>query len=120
MAAGDAFSLTPNKVSPHEPLYHNVITASESQKKEYLNMSATPILRYTLKFNVLSLTDMQTLRDHYKDQSGGYYLFSWQSVPTYIDSGANISGRWVDKSFKRTPAGKNQWMCEIKFEKDNG
>ena len=119
MAAGDAFTLTPSKVTPEDPRYHNVITESESQKKEYLNIAATPIERYTLVFKALSKADMETLRDHYRDQSGGYYLFSWQSVPSYIDSGANISGRWMDRSFKRTGIGANRWMCQIKFEKDN-
>ena len=119
MAAGDPFSLTPHVVEPLEPEYYNIITPSESMKKEYINLSATPIEQYKLTFKVLTNTQRGTLKAHFEDQSGGYYVFSWQSVPSYINSGANISGRWVDGSLKMSPIGADQWACSIMFEKDN-
>jgi hypothetical protein len=119
MAAGSAFTLTPQIVEPLDPEYHNVITDSESMKKEYINLSATPIERYKLTFKVLTNSNRETLLAHYKDQSGGYFVFSWQSVPSYIYSGTNISGRWVDGSLTMSPIGSDQWACTITFEKDN-
>jgi hypothetical protein len=119
MAAGDAFSLVPNVVKPLGRKYNNEQTTSDGMKKEYYNLSATPIKKFRLVFNALSATDMGTLRDHYDDQYGGYHNFSWQSVPDYINSGANITGRWVDGSLKREPTGHNRWKCTVDFEKEN-
>lgn len=119
MAAGDAFSETPQEVEVLEPEYHNVITPTESMKKEYLNLSATPVEKYRLRFKARTNTQRETIHTHYKDQSGGYYLFSWQSVPSYIGGGANISGRWVEGSFGMTPVGATFFNIELIFEKDN-
>ena len=119
MAAGDPFTTDPHEVIPMEPEYHNIITPSESMKKEYINLSATPVEKYKLKFKAVSNTVRETILTHFKDQSGGYYSFSWQSVPSYINGGANITGRWIDKSFNMTPAGPMLWDCELTFEKDN-
>ena len=119
MAAGDAFSLTPNLVTPIVPNYHNVITPSESMKKEYLNVSATPIEQWKLRFKSLTSANMNVVLTHYKDQSGGYYEFSWQSVPSYVNSGANITGHWVHDSLTISPNGEQHWTVEIIFEKSN-
>ena len=119
MAAGDPFSLTPQVVRPLSPKYHNIITPSESMKKEYINLSATPTEQYKLKFKAVSNGSRGTLLTHYEDQSGGYYEFSWQSVPSYIGGGSNITGRWIDGSLTMSPIGADQWECEITFEKDN-
>jgi len=118
MAAGSAFSLIPNEVLTADPEYHNVITSAESMKKEYINIASTPTEKYTLSFNLLSNTDRDTLLTHYNDQYGGYHSFTWQSVPSYIGSGANITGRWVGGSLKMTPISKTYWKCSIEFEKD--
>ena len=48
MAAGSDFSLVPSEVIELEPTYNNVITQSESMKKEFLNLSATPLLQYKI------------------------------------------------------------------------
>ena len=117
MAAGADFTLVPNVVEIQEPEYHNIITQSESMKKEYLNLSSTPTERYLLKFKTLSSTNMNTLLTHFKDNYGGWYPFTWKSVPTYIGSGANLTGRWVDKSLKLMPVGNKYWQCEVMFEK---
>ncbi len=118
MAAGDPFTMTPQEVIPIEPEYYNIITPSESMKKEYINVAGTPTDKYRLIFKALSNTDRETLRAHFDDQSGGYYLFSWQSVPAYIEGGSNISGRWLDGSYREKPVGPILWDCEIMFEKD--
>jgi len=117
MAAGSAFSLEPDVVITLEPEYYNVITPAESAKKEYMNIASTPIERYKLEFAGLSDTDRDTLLTHYKDQYGGYHSFSWQSVPSYIGGGANITGRWVDGSLTMDPLLGRYWKCSIQFEK---
>ncbi len=119
MAAGSAFSLVPSVVITSEPVYHNIITQSESMKKEYYNLSSDPVESYLLKFKALSDADRDTLLTHVKEQSGGYHSFSWQSVPSYIGSGANITGRWVDGSLRMPPKVGKYWACEIMFEKEN-
>ena len=119
MAAGSDFTLAPSEVIELDPIYNNVITQSESMKKEFLNLSATPLLQYKLKFNVLTTANKNIVLAHYKDQSGGYYKFAWKSVPAYIGSGANITGRWVDGSLSFTPIGSKRWTTSIIFEKDN-
>lgn len=119
MAAGSAFSLVPNEVITEESEFHNIITPSESMKKEYYNLSATSVDKYTLNFKALTNAERDTLKDHYDDQYGGYHNFSWQSVPSYIGSGSNITGRWIDGSLKMTPVSESYWKCEIMFEKEN-
>ena len=118
MAAGEAFTLVPNVVKTIPPEYYNVITQSESAKKEYMNIASTPTEPYELLFHALSDTDRDTLLTHYKENYGGYHSFSWQSVPSYIGSGANITGRWVDGSIDMAPIGRSRWRCSIAFEKE--
>lgn len=121
MAAGDPFTMTPQEVVPLEPEYHNIITPSESMKKEYLNISATPVEKFDLLFKGLTTTEKNALFDHFNDQSGAYYKFTWQTVPTYIDDSSNndMDGRWVKGSLRMKPIGPDIWDCEITFEKDN-
>lgn len=116
--AGEAFTLIPQEVITSEPIYYNVITTSESMKKEYMNISSTPIERYELTFKILTSTDRDILLNHYNAQYGGYHNFSWQSVPSYIGAGANITGRWVTGSLSMTII-SNHWRCKIVFEKEN-
>ena len=118
MAAGSAFTLAPNEVETIAPEYNNVQSQTESMKKEYYQISSTAVERYKLSFKVLSNTDRDTLLAHVKDQSDDFYEFSWQSVPSYIGGGANISGRWVKKTLTMTPI-LNHWRCSIVFEKSN-
>lgn len=117
MAPGANFTLTPNEVIPLEPEYHTIITPSEAMKKEYLNISTTPIERYQLNFSKLSNTDKELLLTHFKDNSGGYYPFSWTSVPSYIGGGTSMTGRWVIGSLKMSPVWRKYWACQITFEK---
>jgi len=114
-SAGDAFAVQPNTVVPHAPEYNNVVSQTESMKKEYYNISATAVEKWDLLFKVNTSTEMNAILTHYKDQSSGYYLFSWTSVPAYI-SGAAISGRWVPGSLKITPV-SNKWKVSLIFEK---
>lgn len=117
MAAGSAFTLVPNEVITLTPYYHNVITASDSMKKEYMNISSTPVEAYQLIFKALTNANRDILKAHYDDQYGGYHNFSWQSVPSYIGSGANITARWVDNSLKMSII-SNKWKCSIICEKE--
>lgn len=118
MAAGSPFTLVPNEVITLEPEYHNIITQSESMKKEYYSMTSNSIQKYDLKFTAVTNADRDTLLTHYSDQYGGYHNFSWQSVPSYIGSGANITGRWVDGSLRMKIKAGTYWECLITFEKE--
>jgi len=117
MAAGSAFSLVPNEVITLEPEYNNVQSQTESMKKEYYNISTNAVEKYQLNFKALTNAERDILLTHYKDQSGDYHNFSWQSVPDYIGSGANITGRWVKGSLKMTII-SNKLKCSIVFEKE--
>lgn len=117
MAAGSAFALVPNEVITLEPEYNNIISQSESMKKEYYNLSANSTQRYRLNFKALTNANRDILLTHYNDQYGGYHNFSWQSVPFYIGSSANITGRWVDGSLQMAVV-SNKWKCSIVFEKE--
>ncbi len=119
MAAGDSFTLNPTVVIPVAPEYHNIITPSESMKKEFINIAATPLEQWKLVFAVLSSTNMNVALTHYKDNSGGYYQFIWTSVPSYINSGSDITGHWIDGSLNIAPNGKKHWSVDIIFEKLN-
>lgn len=118
MAQGDAFSMTPKVVEVSEPAHHNIITAADSMKKEYLNVSATPMERFKLKFPNLTSAERTTLQTHFSDQYGGFASFIWQSVPAYIGGGSNITGRWVDGSLQMVPNGHTHWACSVIFEKN--
>jgi hypothetical protein len=118
MAAGSAFTLVPNLVTTLVPEYNNVQSQTESMKKEYFNISATPVESYRIDFNAITSAVRDTILTHYKDQSGGYYPFSWTSVPSYIGSGSNITGRWVEGSLSMEKI-SNRWKVSISFEKAN-
>ena len=121
--AADDFSLMPTWVYPEEPEYHNIITPSESMKKEYLNLSVTPIEKFRLVFEGLSDANFKVIRDHVKGRYGGYDSFAWLNayIPAYVLAflgltTENLTGRWVDGSFKATPKA-NYFDVEITFEK---
>lgn len=115
MAAGSAFTLAPHVVITLEPKYNTVSTQTESMKKEYFEISANAVERYHLEFKVLTTANRDILLNHYKDQSGSYHNFSWQSVPSYINSGSNLTGRWMAGSLQMTVI-SNFWKCSIIFE----
>lgn len=115
--AADDFSLVPSEVIELTPIFNNVITESESMKKEFLNLSTTALRQYQLTFNVLTTANKDVLLAHYNARYGGYDEFTWTSVPSYIESGTNITGRWVDGSLQITPVGNKYWKCSITMEK---
>jgi len=116
--AADDFALKPIWMEPKQIGFSNIITQSESNKKEYLNVSTTSVDIYTCTF-VLSDTDYATFLSHWNGRYGGFDLFSFIGVPAYI-SGSPITGRWVDKSFKPKPKAGATWDVSVDFEKDNG
>lgn len=118
MAAGSPFTVVPNEVVTLEPVYNNVTSKTESMKKEYFGISDTPTKRYQLLFKVRNDAERDVILDHFNDQKSNLHSFPWQSVPDYIGSGANITGRWVPGSLKM-PTNSNKWRVSLDFEKDN-
>lgn len=117
MAAGSPFTMIPHKVIPSDPVFFNIITESNSMKKEYINVASDSTDIYKLEFKAKSLTDKGTILNHYNDQYAGYHNFTWESVPAYINSGVDMLGRWVDKSLKMIPTKGGQWDFSIDFER---
>ena len=117
--AADDFALVPVLMTPKKRDFANIQTESESDKKEYLNMSTTPVNSWICKF-MLSDANYATFISHYNGRYGGYDSFSFTGVPAYI-SGSPITGRWVDKSLKENPFpnAKGQWEISVEFEKEN-
>ncbi len=113
---GDAFTIVPNSVIELVPEYNNVISQTESMKKEYFNVSANAVRKFKLDFKAVTNTVRNNILDHYKAQSGGYYPFSWQTIPSYIDSGANMTGRWAEGSYSESHI-SNLFKISITFEK---
>jgi hypothetical protein len=112
------FTMAPNEVVESEPIYNNVITQSESMKKEFLNLAATPIKRYTLHFDVLTTAEKDAFLTHWNATGlGGYASFSWTSVPAHVNGGVNLTGRWVEGSLSITGVSHNYWKIQVTFEK---
>lgn len=118
MAAGDPFTMIASEVTTLEPVYNNVETPTESMKKEYFNIATTPLEQYELFFKARTDAQRDVILTHFNDQLGSHHDFSWTSVPNYIDSGNNITGRWVKGSFQMSVIG-NKWNVTIQFEKEN-
>ena len=122
--AADDFTLLPTWVYPDVPEYHNIETQSESMKKEYYNLSSTPVERFRLKFEGMSDANFKILFDHYKGRYGGYDEFAWLNayIPAYIKTllgitTEDLTGRWVNGSLKFDPKPKS-WDAEVVFEKE--
>lgn len=105
---GANFTLVPTRVIPLTPKWNTLITKAEGMKKQYQSLTATPEEKFLLIFEKMSDADYLTLLDHYNDCLGGYDSFSWQSVPSYIDTdrngvadGSNMTGRWEEDSLSR-------------------
>ena len=121
--AADDFTLVPTWVMPLAPEFHNIITQSESMKKNYQNLSSDGLMKYKLVFEKLGDTNFWLLHNHYYDRLGGYDSFLWKSVPAWIDTdqddlvdGTDMTGRWVEGSFQFQPESRS-WSAEIVFEK---
>jgi len=118
--AADDFAITPSWVTPAGPVYNNVISPSESQKKEYLNLSVTPVEEFALIFTLVSTTIRDQIKAHYNGRYGGYDKFQWQTVPSpIVASSSTMDGRWIDGSYKENYTGPAGWNIEVGFEKDN-
>lgn len=117
------FQLLPTWVEPLEPEYNNLITPTDSMKKEYMNVSTNATEKYKLKFEGLSDANFKTLFDHYKGQYSGYASFAWKSayIPAYLKTllgigASDLTGRWVEGTFKFSPD-PHSWTAEVVFEK---
>ena len=113
------FTTLPSEVIEVAPDYHNIITQTESMKKEFLNLAATPVRRYRLKFNAQTTTVKDAILAHYDAQYGGYTSFSWATaaVPAHVNGGAAMTGRWIDGSLQFTGIGYKMWNISMEFEK---
>jgi len=117
--AADDFTIAPSEVVEIVPVFNNVVTDSESMKQEYLNLSTTSIQRYKIKFNAKTTAEKDAVLAHYNGRYAGYDEFIWTSVPAYVNSGANLTGRWVTGSLQFTPIGYKRWNISITFQKSN-
>ena len=115
--AADDFATAPSEVVELPPAFNNIITTTESEKKEFLNLSVTPIRVYRLKFNAQSTAVKDAILAHHDARYGGYDDFTWTSVPDHVNSGANLQGRWIDGSIRFIPIGYKLWNISIDFEK---
>ena len=113
------FTTAPSEVVELSPIFNNVITDSESMKQEYLNISTTSVQQYKIKFNVVTTAVKDAILAHYNGRYGGYDPFAWKSVPAYVNSGADITGRWVGGSLQFTPIGYKRWNVSVIFQKSN-
>ena len=110
------FTIAPSEVVESSPIFNNIITEMESMKKEFLNLSTTSLKRYTIKFNAKTTAVKDSILLDYNGRYGGHEEFIWASVPAHVNSGANLTGRWIDNSIKFTPVGYKMWNINIQFE----
>lgn len=121
--AADDFAHTPTWVDVLEPVYPNVISATDTMKKDYQNLSTTPVERFVLKFRGVSDANAELIYEHYKGRYGGYDSFVWlnANIPAEVidllDLGAGtLTGRWVEGSFKIVTKARS-YDIDITFEK---
>lgn len=113
----DDFTLVPTWVEPETRQYHNIETRSESMKREVINLSATPLRRFRLRWEGMSDADYATLLAHYSARYGEVDPFTWTTPPTYIST-LDMVGRWVDGSLDARPL-SHAWWVEVLFELDS-
>ena len=121
MAAGDAFTWVPNRVTKLRPIHPVRVTESESAKKVKALADGSPIERFRLLFKGASVTDRDAIWSHFADQDGSLTSFSWTSVPAYINGGSNITCRYLDEedgdSVVEEPRDHYKWRMVIILEK---
>ena len=86
-------AVTPTWAAPIREEYNVSISPSKNMKRDYYLFSPTPVLEYRLDFEGLSEEDYQILQQQYRDVSGQFGAFYWQSIPKYM--GDIISDRIV-------------------------
>ena len=114
--------VTPTWVYPDGENHTVITTVAESGKIEYDMLSYYPVTRFRLVWKGVTDGDFAALLDHYRDVSGEYHHFLWNTVPSYIDGGNGLGesmmGRWVGQP-KWNPKAKS-WDLEMVFEKSYG
>jgi hypothetical protein len=116
--------VTPTWVHPLEPQFSIIITQAEGGKKQYQNLSPTPLIRWKLIWKGLSDTKFWTLHKHFIDHRSGTSKFAWKDVPSYIDTnndgvvdGSDVTVRYVVGTFRFQPD-PYSWNGEVVLEKD--
>ena len=117
---GNFTSPTPTWVFPIAEDYNVITTQSETMKKEYLLLSATPVIQYRLVWTGISDGNFATILAHWRGVSGTFSSFTWKCVPSYIDAGdglgSGVTGRWINKP--RWQPNSYSWDVEMEFEKE--
>ena len=122
-----AFYWTATWVTPKEPQFAVIVTASESFKKDYQLLDSNAIWVYDLSFSGVSDSGRNAMMRHYTGwQSGNmvgggvtgpFEVFVWTSVPSYLSAGTTMSVRYVPGSFKEKPSPRH-WDINMSFEKN--
>ena len=109
-------SVTPTWVTPIRELYNANISPGRFTYRNYYLLSPTPQLQYRLDFLSITDSDYAVLLAQWRDVSGNYSAFDWNTVPSYIESGATMRGRWIGQPEINPKA--RSWDISLVFEKD--
>ena len=114
------FDRVPTWVYPIEERYNVFISPLQEMKKDYYLFSTTPILQYRIEFVGVTEGTYRAIQQQWRDVSGVFSIFLWNSVPSYIDGGdglgTSMQGRWFQSH--QTKALSKAWNVTMFFEKD--
>ena len=83
MATNLLSKVTPTWALQIKEEYNVNISPSKHMRREYYLFSPTPVLQYRLDFQGLSEENYRILQQHYRNVSGQFGAFHWQSIPRY-------------------------------------
>jgi len=109
-------TVTPTWVTPIKELYNVNISPSRFMYRNYYLLSPTPQLQYKLNFTEITDSDYAVLLAQWRDVSGSYGIFDWNTVPSYIESGATMRGRWTGQPDIKPNA--RSWNVSLIFERN--
>ena len=114
--SASTFTWTADRAKELKPQYNVVSTISESfkQTRQYYG-GTTPLTTIELEFKVLDATDYGNILTHYNSAYGEYDSFVWNTVPSYINGGSNMTVHYAE--FDPEPIEKSLFHLRIVFEK---
>ena len=112
------FDMKPTWVEPEEPVYNVLVTDSDGMKREHILVSTTAVKRYKVTYSGVSDGGYTQFLNHFNSCYGGAYYFDWNSIPSYIESGATQRGYWVSGTWKPKVEARS-WDWTITFEVKN-